>query len=212
MLYVGSVLSVATLRFFYLGGAKVDATFFVNALLLGIGLSMDAFSVAMANGLNEPTIKFRKGACISGVFAIFQFAMPLVGWALVSSLTNAFEIFEKCIPWIALILLCFIGGKMIYDSIKHAEDVKPTVKFSGLIVQSVATSIDALSVGLTIADYDVYSSLTASAIIGVITFVLCLLGVFIGKKAGGKMRSKAGIIGGLILIAIGLEIFIKSLL
>lgn len=190
----------------------MDATFFVNALLLGIGLSMDAFSVAMANGLNEPTITFRKGACISGVFAIFQFAMPLIGWALVSSLTNAFEIFEKCIPWIALILLCFIGGKMIYDSIKHAEDVKPTVKFSGLIIQGVATSIDALSVGLTIADYDVYSSLTASALIGVITFVLCLLGVFIGKKAGGKMRSKAGIIGGLILIAIGFEIFTKSLL
>lgn len=188
----------------------MDASFFVNALLLGIGLAMDAFSVALANGLNEPTIKLGKGTLISAIFAIFQFAMPLIGWALVTSLASAFTAFEQAIPWIALFLLAFIGGKMIYDSVKRKDDVKPTVKFSGLLVQGVATSIDALSVGLTIAKYDVYSALTASAIIGVVTFLLCLLGVFIGKKAGGKMRGKAGILGGLILIAIGLEIFIKS--
>lgn len=190
----------------------MDATFFVNALLLGIGLAMDAFSVALANGLNEPTIKIGKGTLISIMFAVFQFAMPLIGWALIMSLASVFTAFEKAIPWIALFLLGFIGGKMIYDSVKRKDDVKPTVKFSGLIVQGIATSIDALSVGLTIANYDIYSALTASAIIGIVTFILCLLGVFIGKKAGGKMHGKAGILGGLILIAIGLEIFIKSLL
>ena len=187
-------------------------TFFFNSILLGIGLAMDAFSVSLANGLNEPKIKKSKTALISGIFSFFQFAMPLMGWICVSTVAKQFASFEKFIPWIALLLLGYIGTKMLIEGIKskNNEEVKKAVTFSGLIVQGIATSIDALSVGFTIADYNLPEALIACLVIGIVTFFICFAGVTIGKTAGTRLSNKAGILGGAILIFIGLEIFISS--
>ena len=187
-------------------------TFFLNSILLGVGLAMDAFSVSLANGLNEPCMKPKRVIGIASVFSIFQFLMPMLGWFLITTIAHLFSAFEKVIPWVALILLCFIGGKMLYEGItsKEDEECKPKVGFWGLIVQGIATSIDALSVGLTISNYNVFEALLSCAIIGVVTFFICVLGIIIGKKAGTALANKAGILGGAILIIIGLEIFITS--
>ena len=186
--------------------------FFWTSILLGVGLAMDAFSVSLANGLNESCMKKRKMCAVAGIFALFQFAMPMIGWICVSTIAQYFKAFEKCIPWIALILLCYIGGKMLYEGIKSKDSVeeKPAVGLTALLVQGVATSIDALSVGFTIADYNCLEALLACLLIGVVTFFICFAGIAIGKKAGTKLAGKAGILGGAILIFIGLEIFITS--
>ncbi|MBO5879589.1 MAG: manganese efflux pump [Clostridia bacterium] len=187
-------------------------SFFFTSILLGMGLAMDAFSVSLANGLNEPKMKPYKMLGVAGIFAFFQFAMPMIGWVCVATVANIFSVFEKFIPWIALALLGFIGGKMIYESIskKCGEEECCAVGFFALIVQGIATSIDALSVGFTISDYSVWEALLACLLIGVLTYVICFVGIAIGKKAGTKLASKAGIFGGSILILIGLEIFITS--
>ena len=191
----------------------LNFTFFFNNILLGVGLAMDAFSVSLANGLNEPKMKTAKITSIAGVFALFQAAMPLIGWICVHTIVQYFSWFEKLIPWIALILLCYLGGKMLYDSVKQKEGEEAQLKSVGLtalLVQGVATSIDALSVGFTIADYTLSLALLAVLIIAVVTFFICFAGVIIGKKFGTKLSGKAGILGGVILIFIGLEIFITS--
>lgn len=186
--------------------------FFFNSILLGIGLAMDAFSVSLANGLNEPCMKKGKMSGVAGIFSLFQFAMPMIGWICVSTIAKQFEAFEKCIPWIALILLGYIGGKMLYEGIKNKEqsEAKGAVGFGALLVQGVATSIDALSVGFTISDYNWLEALLACLLIGIVTLFICFAGIAIGKKAGTKLAGKAGIFGGAILIFIGLEIFITS--
>lgn len=192
---------------------NLDFMFFLKSILLGVGLSMDAFSVSLANGLNEQMMKKRKMFLISGTFAFFQALMPLLGWLLVHTLLTAFEAFEKFIPYIALVLLSFIGIKMILDSVKNKqEDEKPKVGFLGLTIQGIATSIDALSVGFTIAEYSLAMTLISILIIAAITFILCFIGIIIGKKFGTKLSNKAGILGGIILIAIGFEIFITGII
>lgn len=192
---------------------NLDLVFFFNSVLLGLGLAMDAFSVSMANGLNETTMKKGKMCGMAGIFAFFQAMMPMIGWVCVHTIVTKFAVFEKFIPWIALILLAFIGGKMLYDGIKNkdSEEEKPGVGITALLVQGVATSIDALSVGFTIAEYDLTSALIAAAIIAVVTFAVCLAGIMIGKKFGTKLSNKAQIFGGAILIAIGLEIFLTGI-
>ncbi len=188
----------------------------ISVILMGLGLgaslAMDAFSVSLANGLNEPKMKKRKLCGIAGVFAFFQFIMPMIGWICVFTVAQKFAAFEKFIPWIALGLLGFIGGKMLYEGIKHkdGEGEAPAVGFWGLIVQGVATSIDALSTGFTISDYNWKEALACCAIIGVMTFGICVVGLILGKKFGTKFAGKASIFGGIILIAIGLYIFISS--
>lgn len=186
--------------------------FFFNSILLGIGLAMDAFSVSLANGLNEPCMRRRKMCGVAGIFAGFQFAMPLIGWICVHTIAQYFQAFERLIPWIALILLGYIGGKMLYEGIHcDAEEADcAVVGFVGLLIQGVATSIDALSVGFTIAEYRFPEALAACLLIGAVTFFICYAGLAIGKKAGTKLAGKAGIFGGAILIFIGLEIFITS--
>ena len=194
---------------------KYDILFFAQSALLGLGLATDAFSVSLANGLHEPNMKKRKTCLIAGTFGLFQFAMPMIGWILVHTVVEQFKAFEKAIPYIALVLLCFIGGKMIYDGIKNgAEDDTKEVKTGilGLLIQGVATSIDALSVGFTIGEYDVFMALTASAVIAAVTFGVCVAGVFIGRKFGLKFREKATIAGGIILFVIGIEIFVRGIL
>ena len=146
---------------------ELGFTFFFNSILLGIGLAMDAFSVSLANGLNEPCMSKSKMCGIAGIFAVFQFTMPMIGWVCVTTIAQFFSAFEKCIPWIALILLCYIGGKMLYEGItcKDGGDCCAALSPSLLLVQGVATSIDALSVGFTIANYNLLEAFLALSLI-----------------------------------------------
>ena len=193
-------------------GYKIDFVFILNSVLLGVGLAMDAFSVSLANGLNEPAMKRRKTFLIAGTFAFFQAFMPMIGWVCVHTIVTVFTAFESFIPWIALGLLLFIGGKMILETVlkKNEDEEKAGVGFGALIVQGIATSIDALSVGFTIADYDVFSALAAALIIAAVTFIICMAGLALGKKFGTKLAGKAQILGGIILIGIGIEIFVTG--
>ena len=187
--------------------------FFFNSILLGVGLAMDAFSVSMANGLNEPAMKKNRMSMIAGVFAFFQFLMPMIGWICVHTIVQYFQMFEKFIPWIALFLLLYIGGSMLIEGIKGGEEEElKGVGFKALLIQGVATSIDALSVGFTIAEYNAIMATVCAAIIAVVTFFICMAGLAIGKKVGTKFSNKAAILGGSILILIGLEIFITGIL
>ena len=191
-----------------------NALFFINSVLLGVGLAMDAFSVSLANGLNEPDMSKKKMFTVAGVFAFFQALMPMIGWICVHTIIQYFKMFEKFIPWIALILLFFIGGKMILEGIKskNKEMDKPKVGRAALLVQGVATSIDALSVGFTIAEYGLIMAMVSALIIAAVTFIICMAGLVIGKKFGAKFSNKATIFGGVILVLIGLEIFVKGVL
>ena len=191
-------------------------TFFVNSVGLGVGLAMDAFSVSLANGLSEPEMKRGRMCGIAGVYAFFQFLMPMIGWICVHTVAEHFSAFEKMIPWIALILLLYIGGKMLIEGIvqKDEEDEGASQgKLTGktLFIQGIATSIDALSVGFTIADYGVLRAAAAALIIGGVTFLICVPGLLIGRKVGTKLAGKASILGGCILILIGIKIFIGGL-
>ena len=190
--------------------------FIFNSILLGIGLAMDAFSVSLANGLNEPKMRAKRVLGISGLFGLFQWAMPLTGWVLIHTIAEKFNAFYKFIPWIALILLVFIGIKMIIEGIKdeaekEAERSEKRLSFKMLLIQAVATSIDALSVGFTIADYKFVSALCASLIIGVVTWAICIGGLIIGKRFGMKFSRIASYLGGAILIIIGIEIFVSHM-
>lgn len=188
--------------------------FFLKSVSLGVGLAMDAFSVSLANGLNEPQMRRRKMCGIAGMFAFFQALMPVIGWVCIHTIVNYFKSFEALIPWIALVLLSYIGGKMLYDGIKGNDDDSGEccIGFSGLIIQGIATSIDALSVGFTIASYDFTAALISALIIALVTFIICMCGLVIGRKAGTKLAGKAGILGGVILIIIGIEIFITGII
>ena len=190
------------------------AVLIVNSILLGIGLAMDAFSVSIANGLNEPKMKKSKFFSIAGVFAFFQALMPLIGWICVHTVIKYFKIFEKFIPWIALILLVFIGMKMIIEAVRNngKEETAGILTLRLLIVQGIATSIDALSAGFTIAEYGILSALLCAGMISVVTFIICIAGLLIGKKVGDKLSTKAQIFGGIILIGIGLEIFVSGMI
>ena len=206
----------------------MDFLFIFNSILLGVGLAMDAFSVSAANGLAEPNMKKSKEFSISGTFAFFQFLMPMLGWVLVHFAAEQFTAFQKAVPYIALVLLLFIGGKMLYEGIKNrggndkngennengeeAATAATNLSPVRLLVQGIATSIDALSVGFTIAEYKVAEALVCSAIVAAVTFGICVAGTFIGKKFGTKLAGKATILGGVILIIIGLEIFIKGII
>lgn len=191
----------------------VDLELVTTSIGIGAAYAMDAFSVSLANGLSEPKMKKRKMAGIAGVFAAFQFAMPMIGWICVTTIARQFAVFEKFIPWIALALLGYIGGKMLCEGIKTRNVCsieRPAVGFGALIVQGIATSIDALSGGFTISHYDIMEAVLSCLIIGAVTFVICFAGIVIGKKSGTCLAGKAGILGGAILIAIGLKIFIES--
>ena len=185
--------------------------FFFNSALFGVGLAMDAFSVSLANGLNEPKMKKNRMCKIAGVFAFFQFLMPMIGWVCVHTVVQYFQAFERFIPWIALFLLLYIGGSMLLEGIKGGEEEEEHyVGKRALLMQGIATSIDALSVGFTIADYGFFMAFVSSVIIAIVTFFICFGGLEIGKKVGTKLSNKAAILGGAILIFIGIEIFVTG--
>lgn len=191
----------------------MDFMFILNSALLGVGLAMDAFSVSLANGLNEPKMTKGKMCGIAGVFAGFQFAMPLIGWICVHTIVQCFKAFENFIPWIALLLLGFIGGKMLIEGIrnKSSDNEDTGLGLGALLVQGVATSIDALSVGFTISEYGWLMAFAASLIIAAVTFIICMAGLRLGKKFGTRLSNKAQILGGVILLVIGIEIFVKGI-
>ncbi|MBQ6130009.1 MAG: manganese efflux pump [Lachnospiraceae bacterium] len=190
----------------------MDRIFIFNSIMLGTGLAMDAFSVSVANGLAEPGMRKRRMCAIAGVFASFQALMPMTGWICVHTIVLCFKAFEKAIPYIALILLAFIGIKMIIEGVRGGNDDEISkIGKSTLLIQGVATSIDALSVGFAIADYDLTMALICAAIIATVTFIICMLGLVIGRRFGTKLSGKAEIIGGIILVLIGLEIFFTGI-
>ena len=191
---------------------QLSFQFFFTNILLGVGLAMDAFSVSLANGLNEPCMRRRKTIGIAAIFALFQAIMPMIGWLCVHTIVQCFQAFEKFIPWIALGLLAYIGGGMLKEGLSSQEECceKKHVGLAALLVQGVATSIDALSVGFTIAEYGFWEAILAVTLIAVVTFFICWAGILIGREVGTKLAGKATIFGGVILIFIGLEIFITS--
>ena len=190
------------------------AAFFANSALLGVGLAMDAFSVSLANGLRDPGMGRRRMALIAGTFAFFQFLMPVAGWLCVRTVASAFAAFQKAVPWIALGLLGYIGGKMLYEGSTHRESAAEEAETLGggtLLMQGVATSIDALSVGFTIERYGPAQALAASTVIAAVTLAICLAGLRIGRRFGMKLAGRATLLGGAILVLIGVEIFIKNM-
>ena len=188
--------------------------FVVKSLLLGVGLAMDAFSVSLVSGLSEPKMKVGRMCGIAAVFAAFQAIMPMIGWVCVHSLVSYFNAFAPFIPWIAFVLLAFIGGKMLIEGLKPCSEEAALCKMSigMLLLQGVATSIDALSVGFTISDYNLIEALWAVMLIAVVTFIICLVGVFLGKKFGTCLAGRANVLGGVILVGIGCWMLIKHFL
>ena len=194
---------------------QLGFAFFFNSVLFGVGLAMDAFSVSVANAIADPGMKHGQRLRIAGCFAIFQILMPLLGWLCVRTIAESFTAFEKFIPWIALLLLLWIGGKMLLEGIRggaeeEAAGEKKTLGRGTLLLQGVATSIDALSVGFTIEQYPFAAALTESLIIGAVTLAICLAGLLLGRTIGRKLDRIAPILGGLILIGIGFEIFLTG--
>lgn len=185
----------------------------MTAIGLGFGLAMDAFSVSLANGLHEPKMKTPRILLIAGTFAIFQGLMPMIGWVCVHTVLEYFQMLGKFIPWIAFALLGYIGGKMIWDGLHddcECGECEDRLSLGMLMVQGVATSIDALSVGFAIAENTLTEALISVAIISVLTLFICTAGIIIGKLFGSKLAGKASFFGGVILVAIGLEILITS--
>lgn len=191
----------------------------LTAIGLGAGLAMDACAVSMSNGLAEPKMKLGKIFTIAGFFGVFQIIMPIFGYLAVTVLSatlgeNFTRIFGYLVPWIALTLLLILGIKMIVEGIKEGKDSnkenEESVKkltIGGLFVQAIATSIDALSVGVIYGNVVPLEAYTTYLIIGIVTFGISVAAVFIGKKFGTIFSNKATIAGGIILCAIGLEIF-----
>ena len=195
----------------------INPVFFINSILLGVGLAMDAFSVSLANGLAERDMRKGRMCVMAGTFGFFQALMPIIGWTCVHTLLQYFKVFEKFIPWIALVLLLYIGSKMLFESIKSIRSGRDGEEVTAgrltpavLVVQGIATSIDALSVGFAISEYGLVQALICAGIIALVTFIICMGGLYLGKLAGTRFSGKAGILGGCILIVIGLEIFIRG--
>lgn len=180
----------------------------IEILSIAVGLSMDAFAVSICGGMNCKKTKIKNALKVGLCFGIFQALMPFIGWFAAGSLFSKY--IEKFDEWIALILLCFIGGKMLYDGIfkQDDEDCININDFKTLLVLGIATSIDALMVGITfVTSYKSIEILTPLAIIGFTTFLISFFGVYFGKKSGDILGNKSTIAGGIILILIGLKIF-----
>jgi len=186
-----------------------QASFILTSVMLGFGLAMDAFSVSVADGLHDANMSSKRMHIIAGTFAFFQFLMPMIGWCCVHFIITYFKAVQPLIPWIGMLLLYYIGGNMIREGLSEQSETEQKVTPltpRTLLLQAVATSIDALSVGFTIAEYGFPQALCASLIIAAVTYLVCLPGVMAGRKAGGKLTNKAPIIGGIILILIGTKI------
>lgn len=192
--------------------------FLVTAIGLGVGLAMDACAVSMSNGLAEPKMKIGKILLIASFFGGFQTLMPIIGYLAVTILNSLLgekfvTFFSYLVPWVALGLLLFLGGKMLAEGIKQGKETEEekqdgkVLTLGMLFVQAIATAIDALSVGVIYGETAPLQAYLTFAIVGIVTFGISVAAVFVGKKFGTVFSNKATIAGGIILIAIGLEIF-----
>lgn len=190
----------------------IQPVFILNSILLGLGLAMDAVSVSVANGLEEPGMSGQKAAGIAGTFAFFQWLMPMLGWFFVNFLLSLFRAISPFLPFVSLVLLLYIGGKLALEGFRGETEETPErgIGMKALLLQGIATSIDALSVGFTLASYRATEALLASILIAVTTFLLCLAALHAGKQAGAIVNRQAKVIGGVILIVIGARIFITG--
>ena len=183
----------------------------VELFLIAVGLSMDAFAVSICKGLNMRKLNYKHTFIIAAFFGGFQGLMPLIGWILGKQFEQYITDFDH---WIAFILLGFIGGQMIYESLKKDNekcDIDENLDIKGLFILAIATSIDALAIGITFALIPNTNILTSITLIGIITFGLSVIGVIIGNKFGARFKSKAEFAGGLILILIGTKILFEHL-
>ncbi|MBR2346249.1 MAG: manganese efflux pump [Clostridia bacterium] len=182
-------------------------------LLTGVALAMDAFAVSICKGIKMPKLRKSHIVIIAVFFGGFQMLMPLIGWLLGSQFVQYISKFDH---WIAFALLAFIGVKMAIESFKHEEEdcckCDSKLDLKELVVLAIATSIDALAVGITFALYPDINILPSISIIGIVTFVICAGGVVIGHKFGAKFKSKAELLGGIVLVIIGLKLLIEGLL
>ena len=184
----------------------------MELVLIGVGLSMDAFAVALCKGLSRRRVNYAHAAVIALFFGVFQAVMPLIGWVLGTQFARYITSVDH---WIAFALLGYIGGKMIWDALHEAPETAPCagegrLDLKELLMLAVATSIDALAVGITFAFLQV-SILPAVATIGLITFALSFAGVVVGNRFGTRFQKKAEIAGGVVLVLIGLKILLEHL-
>ena len=201
--------------------------FLLHHILLGAGLSMDAFSISIANGVYNPNMPVYYIFFIAGVYGIFQAVMPIIGWLCVRMASQQFTYFHDFIPWIGAALLGFIGFQMIFESEspqnnlnnlnyihQNADEYFHFIAFNPIILllQGAATSMDALSVGFAIAEYDQLKTFSAAGIIAAVTFCLCMGGLKIGQWFGIRLARRASVLGGIILIIIALEILLRACL
>ncbi len=186
---------------------------YVEILLTGVALAMDAFAVSICKGIKMPKLRKLHIVIIALFFGGFQMLMPLIGWLLGSQFVQYISKFDH---WIAFALLAFIGIKMAVESFKHDDECcckdEEKLDLKELLVLAIATSIDALAVGITFALYPDINILPSISIIGIVTFIICAGGVVIGHKFGAKFKSKAELLGGIVLVLIGLKLLIEGLL
>ena len=177
-------------------------------LLIGIGLAMDAFAVSICKGLSMKKMNWKNAVIIALYFGVFQALMPLIGYFLGMTFESIVTTFDH---WVAFALLTLIGGGMIKESFDDEDDKKnDKVDFKTMVVLAIATSIDALAVGITFAFFDV-NIVLAVPIIGIITFIISVLGVKIGNRFGDKYQNKAQLMGGIILVLLGFKILLEHL-
>ncbi|MDE7463898.1 MAG: manganese efflux pump MntP family protein [Clostridiales bacterium] len=192
----------------------MEGVVLLNGLLFGLGLAVDAFLIALANGLNYPDIKKRKVILLSALFAAAQIIMPMLGWLCMHTISLYIPYFDEVLSWVAFAVMLWIGIKMIIDGVKKRplEQKKTSINVGAVILQCFATSIDSLAVGFTLASYTALSAIVSSVIIAAVTFVLFILGFIVGRRCGMKFADSASVIGGIVFIGIGIEILLTSLL
>lgn len=187
--------------------------YLVEFLLLGVGLAMDAFAVSICKGLVMRKVNKKQAVIIALFFGGFQAIMPVIGWLLCKGFQTYIEAFDH---WIAFALLAFIGVKMIIETLREKEDdvvieeMDPPLDMKEMLMLAIATSIDALAVGISLAALD-RPIVESAAIIGVVTFVISIIGVYIGKFFGNRYKKRAELTGGIILVLIGVKILCEHM-
>lgn len=187
-------------------------SFIISSILFGLGLAVDAFLISLAGGVNEPNAKRGKILASALVFALFQLAAPLIGRLCVRTVAERFLFFKECLSGIALAVLLFLGIKMLVEGLRqnNKDEEKPKSGIGALLLRAAVSSVDALSMGFTIAEYSLWTAVAGAGIIAAITFVAYTAGFFIGRKFGTRLADKAMVIGGILFIVMALEVFIRG--
>ena len=187
-------------------------SFIISSILFGLGLAVDAFLISLAGGVNEPNAKRGKILASALVFALFQLAAPLIGRLCVRTVAERFLFFKECLSGIALAVLLFLGIKMLVEGLRqnNKDEEKPKSGIGALLLRAAVSSVDALSMGFTIAGYSLWTAVAGAGIIAAITFIAYTAGFFIGRKFGTRLADKAMVIGGILFIVMALEVFIRG--